>query len=175
MSPHHHCLYPMSQRLRKELFLQKTEKEIDPKIGKVVSMWPVNKKGVCLPTWFWYGVHQSEVTSGHIWWWRCERFGFFRELLACHASRLIQPDLVGGQQLCALEVQQMWYLWWRVESINNTLSSFATTIADIMHLNFDEHVGMVPEFIWASPPCFMYSLMADKRCCWQLYYKCFGS
>ena len=98
----------------------------------------------------------------------------FRELLACRASRPIRPNPVRGRQLCALELfsgcgivtQAFADLRWRVKSIDNALSSYATTIADIMHLNFDEHVGMVPDFIWASPPCFTYSLMAGKLPCY---------
>lgn len=96
----------------------------------------------------------------------------FNELLFWRASRPTRPP-VRGRQLCALELfsgcsivtQAFADRRWRVKSIDNSMLSNATTIADIMQLNFDEDVGMVPDFIWASPPCFTYSLLAGKCPC----------
>jgi hypothetical protein len=90
------------------------------------------------------------------------------ELKLWRASRPTRPPV--GRQLCALELfsgegivtQAFADRRWRVRSIDNSMSSNATTIADVMQLNFDKDVGMMPDFIWASPPCFTYSLLAGK-------------
>jgi hypothetical protein len=94
----------------------------------------------------------------------------FTELRLWRASRPTGPHPTRGRQLCALELfsgcsivtQAFADRRWRVRSIDNSVFSNATTIADIMRLNYDEHVGMVPDFIWASPPCFTYSHLAGK-------------
>jgi site-specific DNA-cytosine methylase len=90
------------------------------------------------------------------------------ELKLWRANRPTHPPV--GRQLCALELfsgqgsvtQAFADHRWRVKSIDNSMSSNATTIADIMQLDFDKDVGMVPDFIWASPPCFTYSHLAGK-------------
>jgi hypothetical protein len=93
----------------------------------------------------------------------------FMELLFWRASRPTRPP-VRGRQLCALELfsgesmvtEAFADRRWRVKRIDISNWSNATSIADIMQLDFDEDVGMGPDFIWASPPCFTYPLPAGK-------------
>ncbi|CAB9507585.1 expressed unknown protein [Seminavis robusta] len=120
------------------------EKKVDDDTGKEVRMWQVT------------------FTDGDV-----EDMDFLA-LLEHRASRPIRPHPVRGRMLCALELfsgegivtQAFADRRWRVKSIDNSYKSYATNMVDIMDLDFDKHLGMVPDFIWASPPCTTYSLMA---------------
>ena len=51
---------------------------------------------------------------------------------------------------------------WRVRSVDNSLRSHATDRLDVMKFELKD-IGFVPDFIWASPPCFTYSIMAGGK------------
>ena len=114
----------------------------------------------------------------------------YHELFRWRANRPIDNFFVSGsggrrrrcRQLCALELfgglgivtQAFQDRRFRVQSIDiiDSSSSFdhqsssssacsnATINADIMQLDYDQHIMMVPDFIWASPPCETYSTLA---------------
>lgn len=94
----------------------------------------------------------------------------FNELVKWRANRPMKPHPVRGRQLCALELfsgcgivtQEFATRNWMVKSIDNSIRSHATNLVDIMALKYDEHLGMVPDFIWASPECITYSLLAGE-------------
>ena len=93
----------------------------------------------------------------------------FNELMLCDANRPTRTHPVRGRQLCALELfsgcgmvtQEFANRRWRVRSIDNSPTSYATDKVDIMKIKYQD-IGMVPDFIWASPPCFTYSNMAGR-------------
>jgi hypothetical protein len=92
----------------------------------------------------------------------------FEELFMWRASRPIRTNPVRGRQLKSLELfcgcgavtQEFAERKWQVRSIDNSPSANATDRGvDIMNMSFAD-IGMVPDFIWASPPCFTYSNLA---------------
>lgn len=96
----------------------------------------------------------------------------YMELFQCRASRPLRLNPVRGRQLCSLELfsgcgiisQEFAERKWKVRSIDNDPRSYATDKVDIMKMTF-ENIGMVPDFIWASPPCFTYSNMVSVFTC----------
>eukprot|EP00977_Amphora_coffeiformis_P011157 scaffold2667_cov237-Amphora_coffeaeformis.AAC.6 len=94
----------------------------------------------------------------------------FEELMACWAGRSTRTNPIRGRQLCFLELfsgcgavtQEFAERKWRVRSIDNDDRSFATDRVDIMKLQYLD-MGMVPDVIWASPPCFTYSNLAGGK------------
>lgn len=111
------------------------------------------------------------------------------ELIACRADRSVRPNPVRGRQLAALELfsgcsivsQEFAERKWKVKSFDNSPSSYATNKVSVMDLQRpsdasttdqispeDACFGLgtafgVPDFIWASPPCFTYSLLAGGK------------
>jgi len=94
----------------------------------------------------------------------------FDELFHCWASRPVRPNPVRGRQMCFLELfsgcgsvsQEFAQRLWRVRSIDNDPKSNATDKVDVMKLQYCD-IGMVPDSIWASPPCFTYSHLAGGK------------
>ena len=94
----------------------------------------------------------------------------FFELMASWAGRSIRTNPARGRQLCFLELfsgcgavtQEFAERKWRVRSIDNDERSCSTDKVDIMKLEYLD-IGMVPDVIWASPPCFTYSLLAGGK------------
>jgi hypothetical protein len=94
----------------------------------------------------------------------------FNELLANQASRPRHMAAALGRQLCALEMfsgcsivtEEFANRKWRVRSIDNSDGSCATDKVDIMKMTFQD-IQMVPDFLWASPPCFTYSNLSGGR------------
>ena len=93
----------------------------------------------------------------------------FNELMMYHADRPTRTHPVRGRQLCSLELfsgcgmltQEFAIRKWRVRSVDISPTSYATDVLDIMKMRYED-LGMVPDFIWASPPCLTYSLMAGR-------------
>lgn len=93
----------------------------------------------------------------------------FNELMMHDANRPTRTHPVRGRQLCALELfsgcgmltQEFANRKWRVRSFDNSPTSYATDKSDIMKMRFED-LGKVPDFMWASPPCFTYSPLAGK-------------
>ena len=91
------------------------------------------------------------------------------QLLQARADRPTTLHSVRGRTLGALELfsgcgmvsQEFAERKWKVRSVDNSPTSYATDKMDIMKFSFQD-IGYVPDFIWASPPCFTYSLMAGK-------------
>lgn len=119
----------------------------DPETGEQVKMWKVK--------------YDDDGDT--------EDMDFF-ELQRHYAGRPIRSHPVRGRELCALELfcgcnivsQEFAEHKWRVRSIDNCPKSYATDQVDIMKLKYED-IGFVPDFIWASPPCFTYSNMAGKQ------------
>lgn len=94
----------------------------------------------------------------------------WHELLQCRADRPVRTHPCRGRQLACLELfcgcgavsQEFAERKWKVRSIDNAPTSRASDRVDISSFQLDDIGGMVPDFIWASPPCFTYSLMAGK-------------
>jgi hypothetical protein len=94
----------------------------------------------------------------------------FDELLESQADRPIRPHPVRGRQLNCLEIfsgcgiisQEFANRRWRVRSIDIDPMSNATDKLDIMNLCFED-IDMIPDFIWASPPCFTYSNKSGRQ------------
>lgn len=109
------------------------------------------------------------------------------ELQQCKASRPTTPNPLRGRQLVALELfsgcgivtQEFAERKWLVRSVDNSETSHATDKVDIMDIAIPEAValqlpgdiatdkdlydffgGCIPDFIWASLPCFTYSMLA---------------
>jgi hypothetical protein len=86
-------------------------------------------------------------------------------LLLVRASRLDPP--LWGRQFCSLELfsgrgiisQRFADRRWRVRSVDKSPRSFATDKVDFHQLQWS-NIRAVPDFIWASPPSFTYSLSA---------------
>ena len=93
----------------------------------------------------------------------------FNELMMYDANRPTRTHPLRGRQLCALELfsgcgmltQEFANRKWRVRSFDLSPTSYATDKLDVMKMRYED-LGMVPDFIWASPPCFTYSLMAGR-------------
>jgi len=88
----------------------------------------------------------------------------FDELRQYRASRPIRTHPVRGRQLCALELfcgcgvmtQAFCEKKWQVRSLDNNPKSAATDIVSIMNLKW-ENIGVVPDYMHASPPCHTFS------------------
>lgn len=97
------------------------------------------------------------------------------QLLQARADRPNRSHPCRGRQLNCLEIfsgcglvsQEFVDHRWRARSVDTDLSSHASDKVSIMDFSF-ETVGFVPDFIWASPPCFTYSLMAGRSRMQQL-------
>jgi hypothetical protein len=110
------------------------------------------------------------------------------ELLHSRASRPTRINPVRGRQLAMLELfsgcgmvsQEFAELKWRVRSVDSSWDSYATDKVSIMDINvpgMDEACPrsgkkddiyelldhFVPDFTWASPPCFTYSVLAADK------------
>jgi hypothetical protein len=111
------------------------------------------------------------------------------ELLLSRANRSSRFDPVLGRQLVMLELfsgcgmvsQEFAELKWKVRSVDSSFDSYATDKVSIMDIPvpgiddtytksgkgldslFDLLEHFVPDFIWASPPCFTYSLLAGGK------------
>ena len=92
------------------------------------------------------------------------------ELLQVRADRPTRTHPFRGRQLNCLELfsgcgmisQEFAERKWRVRSVDNSLRSHATDRLDVMKFELKD-IGFVPDFIWASPPCFTYSIMAGGK------------
>ena len=112
------------------------------------------------------------------------------ELLRFRADRPTRPNPLRGRQLAALELfcgcgivtQEFAERKWSVRSVDNLQTSNATDKVSIMDIaipkelespppeidatddaHYELFKGFIPDFIWASPPCFTYSNMAGGK------------
>jgi hypothetical protein len=128
--------------------------------GPYKNIHPVTKKQTTL--WDVTLTFENENDTKEQWDWE--------ELLDNRASRPLHPHPATGRSMCFLELfsgcgivtQKFADRDWRVKSIDNAVHSSAIHLVDIMNLNYDEHLGMLPDCIWASPPCFTYSNLTGK-------------
>jgi len=94
----------------------------------------------------------------------------WQELLRVRADRPTRMYPVRGRQLAMLELfcgcgivsQEFADRKWKIRSLDNDDASNATDKVDIMKFQLGD-IGYVPDFIWASPPCFTYSIMAGGK------------
>ncbi|KAG7374588.1 hypothetical protein IV203_013683 [Nitzschia inconspicua] len=96
----------------------------------------------------------------------CEEFGIdWQELLECRASRPMQSPKIFGRPLyfleifsgCGIMTQKFQERKWIVKSIDKSPSSNAVHKVDIMDIDFDQHIGMLPDFVVFAPDCSTYS------------------
>ena len=93
------------------------------------------------------------------------------ELLRCRAGRPVRMNPVRGRQLACLELfsgcgvvsQEFAERKWKVRSVDVCPNSNATDKMSVMDVHSFQPFGFVPDFLWASPPCFTYSNMAAGR------------
>ena len=91
-------------------------------------------------------------------------------LLKARADRPLRPHPVRGRPLYCLELfsgcgivsQEFAERGWITRSVDLNELSNATDKADVMSLELSD-LGFVPDFIWASPPCFTYSRLSGKH------------
>ena len=92
------------------------------------------------------------------------------ELFQCRADRPLRTVPSRGRQLQMVELfsgrgvvsQEFCERRWMVESYDNNEWSNATEKEDILKVSV-ENMHFVPDFVWASPPCHTYSLMAGGK------------
>jgi site-specific DNA-cytosine methylase len=96
----------------------------------------------------------------------------WEELPRCRADRPVRTHPVRGRPLqclelfsgCGVVTQEFADRKWTVRSVDTDRSSNATDKVSVMDLDVEfRSIGFVPDFIWASPPCFTYSNMAGGR------------
>ena len=103
-------------------------------------------------------------------------------LLKARADRPLRPHPVRGRPLYCLEIfsgcgivsQEFAERGWITRSVDLNQFSNATDKADVMSLELSD-LGFIPDFIWASPPCFTYSNIAgkdDQRVAWESQHVC---
>ncbi|KAL3911568.1 MAG: hypothetical protein SGARI_001586 [Bacillariaceae sp.] len=101
----------------------------------------------------------------------CPESGYdFEELLGMRADRPMLPPRVFGTPFKFAEVfsgqgimtQKFQDKKWMVRSIDWSPSSAAIHKVDVMALDFDKHIGAVPDCIVLAPDCSTYSLLAGK-------------
>jgi len=95
----------------------------------------------------------------------------WKELLQCRASRPMRTNPIRGRSLgcvelfsgCGVVTQHFAERRWRVRSVDTLQTSPATDKRSIMNIDYKTHFGYVPDFIWASPPCFTYSNLSGGK------------
>ena len=114
--------------------------------GTRVKMWEVTYEDDTKDDMDWYQLLQARADRPN-------------RTHPCRGRPLYCLELFSG---CGMVSQEFAERKWQVRSVDNSPYSNASDKVDVMKFGLRD-IGFVPDFIWASPPCFTYSLMAGGK------------